>query len=386
MGSVASANNSEEICDGCLRPFLDFQTDFVSHAGDNLCRWCRAIFWTATVLFEEDIEGEDLIIPTLTFAKYATGLPKYDELVKRGCDRGKPTPADLARILLEAGMISPGEMERGYLGWSFVKEIEGIPLIRVLPFTVFADEHTGTQVLKQVRVQILSKHADPKDVRECYEQLLAKRSIRWDDGASGCISHNFWGGYLDIRIRPTDELIYREVAIDRELIERYKDYFIRKAYPESYPTERPDDYPYSYPSPPVIEGFYRGLLGSLSKHKSSAHMLDLYGKSLGKTAEKLIPAFAAWHVGCGPGGNIPPHQRARVSRILNKHLLKPCGKQELPEDGWRTDDTVWKDVRDLAERFERLRLAGAHKPHTTEWRAHTSLRHFYGRKDVQQRP
>jgi hypothetical protein len=362
MSSLAKSGGRHEAeeCDGCRLPFLDFQTDFVNHAGDRLCIWCRTVFWAATVLFEPEVGEEDVVIPTLAFAKYSAGIPEYNKLVAGEGGGGKPTPADLARVLLGAAMISPGELERGYLGWDFVREVQGVPLIRVLPFTVFAEEHRGKQLLKQIRIQVLSKYAEPKDVRGCYERLLAERGVKWDDSASGCVSHNVWGSYLDVRIRPTDELIYKDVALDRELIERHKDYFIRKAYPESYPSERLDDYPYPYPSPRYIEASYKALRGLLRSTKpvGIAGALDLYGKPSNRTLDKLIPAFVAWHLGADVA---PATRRPEIARTLNKHLLGPCDKETLPEDSWRSDDTVWRDAKELSKRFERLRGAGFDK-------------------------
>ena len=360
VGGYAERHEEQE-CDGCRLTYLEFQTDFLKHSGDQLCRWCRAVFWTATILFEQGIEEEDVLIPTLAFAKFAAGVPEYSDLVRTGGAGEKPTRADLARILLKAGMTSPGGMERGYLGWKLVEVVEGVPLIRVLPYVVFAEEHAGTQLLKQIRIQVMSRFAEPKSVGEGYEQVLVEQGVRWDDSASGCVSHNFWGGYLDIRIRPTDDLIYKEVALDRELIERYKDFFFRKAYPESYPSERPDDYPYSYPSPRYIEASYAGLLGLLrsSKPVGVAHALDLYGKTNRKTADKIIPAFVAWHLGAAV---VPAKARPAIARALNKHLLAPCHKELLPDNRWSNDDTVRQDVRDLSDRFKRLRNSGYGKP------------------------
>jgi hypothetical protein len=348
-------------CDGCRLPYLDFQTDFVTHSGDRLCRWCRAVFLTAAVLFERGIEQEDVVIPTLAFAKFAAGVPEYGDLVGMGGVGERPTQADLAKILLKAGMISPGGMERGYLGWDFVEAVEGVPLIRVLPYVVFAEEHAGTQVLKQIRIQVLSKFAEPQGVRGRYEQILTERGVRWDDSASGCVSHNSWGGYLDIRIRPTDELIYKGAVIDRALIEQHKDFFLREAYPQSFPSERPDDHPYPYPSPRYIEASYTGLLGLLRSKKpvGIAHVLDLYGKPIKKTADKVIPAIVAWHLGAHVA---PARTRPEIARTLNKHLLGPCEKKTLPEDRWRNDDTVWQDARELAGRLERLRVSAYNNP------------------------
>lgn len=347
-----------EECGACRLPFLEFQTDFVNHAGDRLCQWCRAVFWTATVLIEEGIQDEETIFPTLAFAKYATGTPEYNDFIGKTEDA---TGHDIAEVLLSAGRISTRTMERGYLGWDFVREVEGVPFIRVLPFTVFAEKHPGTQNLKQIRIQILSKNAKEKEVRKDYERILLEQGIQWDDSASGCVSHNFWGSYLDIRVRPADALIYKETAIDTELLERHKDYFLRKAYPASFPTETPDDFPYTYPPPRYIEALCKGLRGPQRARNTPAasHGLDLYGKPNEKTAIKSIPAFVAWHLGAAVA---PETGRPRIAQTLNKHLLDPSGLDHLPEDLWRRDDTVWRDAEELDQRFQRLRSAFNNKP------------------------
>ena len=321
-------------------------------------------FWTAIVLFEQDIEDEGIVIPTLAFAKYATGIPEYDDLVRTQGAAEKPTPADLARILLAAGNLSSSMTERGYQGWELAKVVEGVPFVRALPFSVFAEDHQGTPVLKQVRIQVLSKHAEIKTIGERYEEALTGRGVQWDDSASGCISHNFLGGYLDLRVRPTDCLIYKDAgnSLDQELIERYKDFFLRRAYPGAYPSEQPDDHPYPYPSPRYIEASCKGLLGLRRSKKpvGVAHALDLYGQPNKKTADKVIPALVAWHLGAHV---VPTVGRRRIARMLNKHLLGPCEKDQLPEDSWRNDDAlVWRDARVLSERVERLYRAGLEKP------------------------
>lgn len=150
--------------------------------------------------------------------------------------------------------------------------------------------------------------------------------------------------------------------MDRELIERHKDFFLRKAYPGAYPSERPDNHPYPYPSPRYIEASCKGLLGLRRSQKpvGIAHALDLYGQPNKKTAEKVIPALVAWHLGAHV---VRPSGRRRIAEMLNKHLLVPCGKEQVPEDSWRDDDTrVWRDARVLSERVERLFRAGSEKP------------------------
>ena len=119
-----------------------------------------------------------------------------------------------------------------------------------------------------------------------------------------------------------------------------------------------------FPPPTVVESLCRGLLKPPGGREGFAHMLDLYGKPLGKSAEKAILAFVAHHLGGGPGGKIHPKLRTTVSKILNKHLLSPCSLPQLPEDHWSPGDTVWRDADSLDVRFWRLYEAGSTRPLT----------------------
>ncbi len=65
--------------------------------------------------------------------------------------------------------------------------------------------------------------------------------------------------------------------------------------------------------------------------------------------DNLIPAVVAWFVG-GRGKLLQrPGLRPGVAKMLNEHLLRPCGKLELPEDTWLSSDTVWRDAGKVAE-------------------------------------
>jgi hypothetical protein len=94
-----------------------------------------------------------------------------------------------------------------------------------------------------------------------------------------------------------------------------------------------------------------------------AKRLDLYGKPQPKTPEKLIPAFAAWHIGGRADDQVPPSSRPRVSSVLNRHVLGPCGLPPLPENTWCPVDTVWKDVRVLLPRFINIQQFAFYSSH-----------------------
>jgi len=43
----------------------------------------------------------------------------------------------------------------------------------------------------------------------------------------------------------------------------------------------------------------------------------------------------------------------RIAKALNNHLLAPRDEQELLEDAWVPDDTVWRDAAVLGPRLMR---------------------------------
>jgi hypothetical protein len=342
-GQYVALAEDEDQCDGCSMIFLKAQADLVAHRGDRLCPRCRVVFRTAVTLFEQSITEEDVIIPTLIFARDAGDSAAYKELAMMGDPDKKCTPLSLAEIMHDAMGRVLLRKDQAYMGLYFVDVVEGVPLVRVAPFTVVGEEHPEMGLLEQVRVQILSRRVKPASIRTRYLQFLDERGSRWGKNSRACLSYEFCRNYLEITIKPPPGFFppWREAS------------------------GNPLDHPaLHFPPPTIVEGFCEGLLRSLrgGEWGESVFELDSYGKPLGKTPEKIIPAFVAWHVGPAATGKIPAWARAEVSRILNKHLLRPCGKPELPEDRWGPDDTVWRDVEALRLRFQRLHGAGSVRP------------------------
>lgn len=337
-------DNNEAQCDGCHLIFLKSQADLVSHGGDWLCERCRSVLWAACVLFERDIIDEDIIIPTLVFARNAARSTMYKDLAKMDGPVEGCTPYVLAQIAFDGLGLSLLSTEQAYMGLELVKVVDGVPLVQVHPYAVLAENHPGTQLPKRVCFQILSQRVKPASIRDRYEQFLKEQGAYWGENLSGCISYNFSRSYLEVRIEGLGEAYTWGLEDSRNVLH--------------WPI-------YHFPQPTLVEGFCEGLLRSLRNgewKREDVYGLDLYGKPLNKTAEKIIPAFVAWHVGIGVEGRIYAPDRNRVSQVLNKHLLRPCGKPELPEDHWSPSDTVWRDVEALRLRFERLNGAGFTRP------------------------
>lgn len=338
--------DDEAQCDGCLMIRLRSQADLANHGGDWLCERCRAVFWTAAVLFENGVTDEDIVIPTLVFARTAAESEMYKDLTKMNGPVEGCTPHALAEIAFDDSGLSLLSAEQAYMGLELVELVDGVPLVRVHPYAVFAEKHPGTQLPKRVCFQILSRRVSPTSIRNRYEQFLEEEGAHWGENLSGVISYNFRHSYVTVRIEPADI-----------------DSFLRRGLEAS---ANPLQWAaYHFPPPTLVEGFCEGLLRSLHKgewKREDVYGLDLYGKPRDKTADKIIPAFVAWHVGLGVEGRIYAPDRTRVSQVLNKHLLRPCDKPELPEDHWSPSNTLWRDVEALRLRFARLHRAGSDRP------------------------
>ena len=214
---------------------------------------------------------------------------------------------------------------------------EDVPVVRLTPLAVSAEKHAGTQVLKQVRVRVLSKHVKSEDVRKEYREVLLEEGAQWEENNHGRISYECLFGYLEVTIAAGGELTPRVVEGMGEN-------------PLSHPA-------FHFPSPEVVAGVYEGLLGKDwgEKQYGFSSTLDLYGRSRKQRwPKKLIPAFVAWHIGTNTGETIPRRSRSAVARVMNKNLLDPLGMTQLVEEQVNPDDTVWRDVQALFPRFVRL--------------------------------
>jgi hypothetical protein len=335
-------------CSGCLKP----SKELTSSSGDQLCEKCKAVFITAAVLLNEDITAEETLIPTLVFAKIAGGSPEYAALVEK---REPASGLGIARLMYAAmdwppqHSQTPAEYAKtlgeyvqahGYAGWELVRVVRRVPILRVLPLVALPETHPDTQILKSVRIQVLSRHVKPAEVGEIYERLLTDSGVRWSRNNSGCISYRLHDGFLEVaaglegKVSP---LTAESVGADTLY---------------SWPA-------YNFPPPRLVAGIYESLLGTVHKRtgRGFAYALDLYNKPHPeRSAKKIILAFAAWHIGEGPSARIPPKSRPRVARALNRQLLDPS--EHLPENSWSPEDKVWRDVEELAMRFVRLYAGG----------------------------
>ena len=271
-------------------------------AGDNVCERCDALFTAAHALLDDNDPNkpvdEAVILGTLAFVW-----------------SGSTVTADLE---------DHDKVE-------LLREVHGVSLVKIPRIAADVIAYAGSSITEAVKLDVFSRDVGPQELAEAYEGILKRREIHFDRCSGGSVTWDVENGSLTLTVHAMRKLDPGRVP-----------FF------EAYPAGRI----YSFPPPELVSGFYRTLLGSIDKRRFSgyAHALAESGRH---TREKAVTAIVAWLLGERKGGTPPRERRPRIARVLNKHLLKPRGEQELPEDYWTPDDTVWRDARQLEPRILR---------------------------------
>jgi hypothetical protein len=287
------------------------QTAFdAAHEEDGLCPGCRSVFQAARVLLRSGIISEEELIPTLVFARIAGRAEDrhYEDHYSSGYE---PAVESL--------------MSGSHPGLEVTKFVDRLPIVGVKPFAVSAEKHLGTEVLKRVQIRTLSKKVKSYDVADNYRKLLEQEQAPWNENNHGEFAYDCLYGYLEL-------VVTQGAHLSPQLVEGYR----------GDPLRHPA---FHFPPPEIVEGVHEAMI------RRFADRLDLYGKAQKKTPGTLVPAFAAWHVGAQADEKISPATRPRVSRVLNRLLLGPCGLQQLPESSSHSGDLVWRDAAQLWPRF-----------------------------------
>lgn len=306
----------EQLCDGCLGR----SSELAKHGGD-LCAGCRSALWAAAVLLENSKKGaatEDEVIPTLVCA-HKLGLA-------HGPDALTPDPGVARYPVVEQVTIE-----------------DDVPIMRVVDLAVEPEMHAGTQVLRRVHIQVLTKHVEAGRVRESYRRLLTDHGARWERNHYGRFSYGALLGTLQIAVEtgPEWELSSFEVRTKARTLQGPA---------------------WHFPAPALVARTYVAFRGPMrgGSEGGFARALDLYGKPEPKGIEKIVPAFFAWQWGSktapNAGEEVNTNARPRVARLLNKHVMDArAGMPPVPEEGWQcTGSPVWGDVKALWPRFVRL--------------------------------
>ena len=285
-------------------------------AGDNddgLCTGCRNVFQAGRILLQSGITAEEVLIPTLVFARISGRAedPHYKHHYRSGYE-----PAEESL------------MSGNHPALEITKFVDRVPIVQVKPFAVSAEKHPGTEVLKRVRIRILSKEVKSHEVAESYGQLLEREGAPWDENNHGEFAYDCLHGCLELEV-------VQGAEFSPLLVEGYgKD-------PLRHPA-------FHFPPPEIVEGVHEAI------KRRFANRLDLYGKAQKQTPDKLVPAFAAWHVGAVADVELPTASQPRVARVLNHYLLEPCGLTQLAENDSHSAELIWRDIKIFWPLFIRI--------------------------------
>ena len=308
-------HTQQQICSSCLCP----AGGLVTHDGDRLCERCRAVFYTAQLLFDEGITDEAEIVATLSFAAFE-GQP------------WKPKDEEVRERFAEWFSQKHPEFE-------LVRVVDSVPVVRLKSFMIDLIRYAGTDVPKQVRIRIFSRFAPLESVAKHYERTLLAENLSWEYSTRVCIESDATKAQLSVTVGPG-----KTYSLER--VQRR---------PENPLWRR-----HSFPPPSLIKDICASFLGSPDERtrRGYAYALGRHGRSKTKKAENVVLACTAWYIGERAKGEAHEQVEAadrhhRIAEMLNRHLLRPLDKTELPTRSWISRETVWRDAESLSDDLQR---------------------------------
>jgi len=305
-----------ERCDACGLP-----SDSLSELErDRLCDQCDAVFWAAQMLQKSDVANEAEIIATLAFAAHS----KYESL------RDEKNQVTFSR-----------SFSYRHPSFELVCFVEDVPVIRLRKAVAEVIRYTGSELPRRVRLRILSKFANPDEVTTLYRRILQQENLPVFADSRGSVSWQYEDAHLVVDVGPREEIHFTRL---RQFAE----------YPQMVR--------FSFPMPSVIAALCKALVGIPRKpgRDGSKEMFAVglgdHGRSKSKKPHTTIPACVAWYLGereenrqSKEGRLRPKERRARVAKMLNRHLF---GNHVLVDTPWSSGDPVWEDAREVGPRFD----------------------------------
>jgi hypothetical protein len=279
---------------------------------DHVCESCRTVLEAAWGLLKNKVSDENEIITTLALAAYA------------------------GQSWTEAAHPSSEVFSQKYAGLEFSRDINGMPLFRMLPMWIEVVRYEGTEFAREVRIEVSSRVITAEKLATQYEQTLLKEHIPSDNCVGMSLECDTDELTLTITVKPRAELHPHGIQH-------------HKRYPQAAP--------YHFPPPNIIRGWYKELLGSMhpDTFRGIAYALGDHDRSQTKSPKANILACLAWCFGENEeDSSRPAERRPRISKALNRHLLSRYAiTTEFPEDSWTSDQAVWGNIREVVPRFKR---------------------------------
>jgi hypothetical protein len=278
------------------------------------------------VLLDAGITGDDKIIPTLAFTARFWEVP-YIRHIRDQLVEASEEPERWIE-LRDKFINSFGPFLEA------LKVVNGVLVIRQVPMRVLnAVNEAG--VTEEISIDVFRRSARAKDVATFYEEHLQSRGIPYDTDR-GDVSYKVYVDYISLMVRPENRTI--------DLVGKHT------VWPKVETRQQP------FPPPRIIESMYEGVRGSMDKRTSGGFVYVLGGKERGPRADPahLIPACVAWYVGDRGRLNHQHELKPKVARVLNEHLLEPCGKGPLSETSWDSSQLIWRNAKKWSQAILRI--------------------------------
>jgi hypothetical protein len=293
-----------------LTPLSWRQTDGTQGV-DYACESCRAALEAAQGILDNEIEDEDEIITTIALASYV-GLA-WTEVEEE--------PPELSG--------------RVHSGLAFSRNVDGMPLFRMLPVTIDLERYDGTDLPREIRIRATSRAVRPEDVALRYKEVLAREQIPSDECPAGSVAWSTENATLTIAVKPG-----AEIHPDRA----------------QHLAMYPPGLIYRFPTVSVIKATYEALLGSVDQRTFHGHAyaLGYHGRPPmnWKRRETNVLACLACCFGELDATTRPAERHPRISRALNRHLLSRYNIAQLPES-WSGNGNLRKNIKDVGAQFMR---------------------------------
>jgi hypothetical protein len=279
---------------------------------DYACDSCLAVLEVAQGLLDNKVKDENEIITTIALA------------------------ANAGLSWAETANQSSEVFGQEYPGLAFSRDVDGMPLFRMLPVLVEVVRYDGTDLPKEIRVKVSARTVEPRDLGARYREALITERIPSDECPAGSVAWSTEDATLIITIKPGAE-IHRD----------------RAQYLATYPPGQI----YRFPPVSVVQATYEALLGSIDSRtfRGYAYALGYHDRreAQWKATKTTVIACLACCFGELDTTAQPAERRPRISRALNRHLLSQYNITELPVTSWTANRMLREDVKVVGALFKR---------------------------------
>lgn len=306
-----------DVCRKCLQQRSNLEETPPEH---------EELFHAAKVLLSREIEGEDTIIPTLSFAVLADRIPEIAAFKNRFAADGQ-----------NVGQLKSLEQRfyNAFAGFWPEHYIDGVLIVKRYGISVDCFSASNGKVIKKIQIDVTDLSIRRDDVIEWYEYALTSYNLDYRPSAIGNIG---WKAYKGTPRMGVIRMVVRPEDSDIDQVSRHR--------------IRSPDEQLPFPPPQLVGAFYDMLRGSKKHGFSGFGSLALHGKTHGPRPERktLVPACVAWFLSDG-GRADDPQQQLELTNLLDRQSVLNVQDHEA------SHEQLWGNVKKRSETIKEVAQA-----------------------------